>query len=618
MESWKQKGVLFLVFFGVLLGADFDTNNSLIEFYGLSDEKINIVIKDNIDIEGKVTSAGSIALKDNIASENAFIIQKLIDANYNIAGKANLSEWANFRSEESVSGWSSLGGQTTHYLFNNFNPCGSSSGSAVAVASGIVDIAIGTETNGSISCPSSINGIVGMKPTVGLVSRSGIIPISKTQDTAGPMGKSVKLVAKTLEVISGYDPDDPATSRIPDNFIFDFSSDLDNASLEGKRFGLLDSNNSSDQVKELHSVLIAFIESRGGSVIRFDDFRRYPGDDEYFLLKYEFKHGLERYLADSNSQMKTLKEIIEFNEVNKEKTMPFFDQGIFYSSLELSEEHERYKKALQALMETKNQSLNILNEYKLDAFIGLTRGPAWKIDYNGGDRVAAEEVSSFGSGGFAAIAGLPHISIPFFQIAKFPIGVSLIGEEWSEKKLIEFAYVFEQENEFDLYFNDNSSKHGCKVNLLPPRGRFKTNYQIFTDCDTSKAIVPLYKAFPNYPRRANVNEIMGFSIIEFDMLENGATANHKVVETFCGNIRYDGKLYWFQEKDGYISWASDSNGEKLYLPKGAYDPIQCEFFNKSSLDAAKKLQYKNESGFPIKGLKHKFTYTLEGKSFKKQ
>ena len=145
MVSWKQKSVLFFVVFGITLDADFDSNNSLIEFYGLSDEKIDIVIKDNIDIKGEVTSAGSIALKDNIASENAFIIQKLIDANYNIAGKANLSEWANFRSEESVSGWSSLGGQTTHYLFNNFNPCGSSSGSAVAVASGIVDIAIGTE-----------------------------------------------------------------------------------------------------------------------------------------------------------------------------------------------------------------------------------------------------------------------------------------------------------------------------------------------------------------------------------------------------------------------------------------------------------------------------------------
>ena len=618
MSELIFKSSLFLFFFAASTYAEFDVNNSLIEFYGLSDEKINIVIKDNIDIQGEVTSAGSIALQDNIASENAFIIQKLLDADFNIAGKANLSEWANFRSENSVSGWSSIGGQTTHFLYNNFNPCGSSSGSAVAVASGIVDIAIGTETNGSISCPSSINGIVGIKPTVGLVSRSGIIPISKTQDTAGPMGKSVKLVAKTLEVISGYDPDDPATSRIPDNFNFDFSSDLNNASLEGKRFGLLDSSNSSEEVKELHNILIAFIESRGGLVIRFKDLRRYPGDDEYFLLKYEFKHGLERYLADANSQMKTLKEIIEFNEVNKEKTMPFFDQGIFYSSLELSEDEERYKKALQVLVETKNKSLNILNEHKLDAFVGLTRGPAWKINYNGGDRVAAEEVPSFGSGGFAAIAGLPHITVPFFQIKKFPIGVSLIGEEWSEKKLIEFAYVFEQENEFELNLNANSSKHGCKTNLYPPSGRFETSYQIFSDCDTSKAIVPLYKAHPTYPRRAIVNEIMGFSIIEFDMLENGTTANHKVLETYCGNIRYDGKLFWFQEKDGYISWAKDSNGEKLYLSKGAYDPISCEFFNKSSLDAAKKLQYKNESGFPIKGLKHSFSYALEGKSFKKQ
>ena len=152
MESWKQKGVLFLVFFGVLLGADFDTNNSLIEFYGKSDSRTNIVIKDNIDIEGKVTSAGSVALNDNKASSNAFLIQKLIDANFNIAGKANLSEWANFRSENSVSGWSSKGGQTTHVLNSKYNPCGSSSGSAVAVASGLVDISIGTETNGSISC----------------------------------------------------------------------------------------------------------------------------------------------------------------------------------------------------------------------------------------------------------------------------------------------------------------------------------------------------------------------------------------------------------------------------------------------------------------------------------
>ena len=182
MSELVFKSSLFLFFFAASTYAELDVNNSLIDFYGLSEDKINIVVKDNIDIKGKITSAGSLALQDNIATSNAFIIQKLLDADYNIAGKANLSEWANFRSENSVSGWSSIGGQTTHFLYNNFNPCGSSSGSAVAVASGIVDIAIGTETNGSISCPSSINGIVGIKPTVGLVSRSGIIPISKTQD----------------------------------------------------------------------------------------------------------------------------------------------------------------------------------------------------------------------------------------------------------------------------------------------------------------------------------------------------------------------------------------------------------------------------------------------------
>ena len=175
-----KKFLFFLVFYAAFVSSGSDENNSLIKYYGKSKNQINIVIKDNIDIEGEVTSAGSLALEKNIAPKNAFIVQKLIDANFHIAGKANLSEWANFRSEESVSGWSSYGGQTTHFLNNSFNPCGSSSGSAVAVAAGIVDIAIGTETNGSISCPSSINGIVGFKPTVGLVSRSGIVPISST------------------------------------------------------------------------------------------------------------------------------------------------------------------------------------------------------------------------------------------------------------------------------------------------------------------------------------------------------------------------------------------------------------------------------------------------------
>ena len=209
-----------------------------------------------------------------------------LTAHQDISGKANLSEWANFRSENSVSGWSSIGGQTTHVLDSKFNPCGSSSGSAVAVASGIVDIAIGTETNGSISCPSSVNGIVGFKPTVGLVSRTGIVPISSTQDTAGPMGISVDLVAKTLEVIAGYDPLDASTYSIPADLDFNFSKDLISASIEGKRFAILQSNTSNELMKPLLDEIKLLLSNNGAILVEIEDTREYPGEDEYFLLKY--------------------------------------------------------------------------------------------------------------------------------------------------------------------------------------------------------------------------------------------------------------------------------------------------------------------------------------------
>ena len=285
--------ILFLYFPVCLIGDD--SKNALIESYENASypNKINIVIKDNIDIKGRVTSAGSLALKDIIADKNAFIIDKLIQANYFILGKANLSEWANFRSEDSVSGWSSYGGQTMHYSDDEFNPCGSSSGSAVAVATGLVDIAIGTETNGSISCPSSINGIVGMKPTTGLVSRSGIIPISASQDTAGPMGKNVAIVAKTLEAISGVDTNDRSTLLIPDDFDFNFTIAVKNKRLDGLRFGLLNSNNTNQDIVNLHNEIKEIVSSLGGVVIDINDKRIYPDDAEYYILLYEFRTGLE-------------------------------------------------------------------------------------------------------------------------------------------------------------------------------------------------------------------------------------------------------------------------------------------------------------------------------------
>ena len=436
---------IFLLFFLITVNASNDEKNSLIEIYDNPNDinLINIVIKDNIDIGGKVTSAGSLALKDNIAKSDAFIIDKLKRANYYILGKANLSEWANFRSEDSVSGWSSLGGQTKHYLDDTYNPCGSSSGSAVAVSMGIVDIAIGTETNGSISCPSSVNGIVGMKPTTGLVSRSGIVPISSSQDTAGPMGASVDIVAKTLEVISGYDEDDPATSLIPSNFDFNFSSVTKNISLKGVRLGLLDSENSNPKVIKLHKKIKEIINSLGGEVILINDDRDYPGDAEYYVLLYEFRVGLEDYLKNTNSSMKKITDIIDFNNKNKDIVMPYFGQDIFYKSIE-STSYLKYLWSKYKLHKSYKSTKDLLEKYNLDAFIGLTRGPAWKINYDGGDYVAMNDSPQFGSGGYAAHNGMPHITIPYFEINKFPVGISLIGDRWSDKAIIEYASAIEK------------------------------------------------------------------------------------------------------------------------------------------------------------------------------
>ena len=436
---------IFLLFFLITVSASNDEKNSLIEIYDNPNDinLINIVIKDNIDIGGKVTSAGSLALKDNIAKSDAFIIDKLKRANYYILGKANLSEWANFRSEDSVSGWSSLGGQTKHYLDDIYNPCGSSSGSAVAVSMGIVDIAIGTETNGSISCPSSVNGIVGMKPSTGLVSRSGIVPISSSQDTAGPMGASVDIVAKTLEVISGYDEDDPATSLIPSNFDFNFSSVTKNISLKGVRLGLLDSENSNPQVIKLHKKIKEIVNSLGGEVILINDDRDYPGDAEYYVLLYEFRVGLEEYLKNTNSSMKTITDIIDFNNKNKDIVMPYFGQDIFYKSVE-STSYLKYLWSKYKLNKSYKSTKDLLEKYDLDAFIGLTRGPAWKINYDGGDYIAMNDSPQFGSGGYAAHNGMPHITIPYFEINKFPVGISIIGDRWTDKMIIEYASAIEK------------------------------------------------------------------------------------------------------------------------------------------------------------------------------
>ena len=403
-----------------------------------------IAVKDNIDVVGFANTAGSMALQNNFPEKNAFLAQKLIDNGYFVIGKTNLSEWANFRSSSSTSGWSSMGGQTINPYGEMRTPCGSSSGSGVVVATGLVDVAIGTETNGSVSCPSSVNGIVGIKPTVGLVSRTGIIPISSTQDTAGPMANSVTSAAKVLEVIAGVDPNDPATQNIPEDFNFNFSADLNDSSLVGKRFGLLPTGSMNSDGKLMLKKIRMMLEEAGAVVVDIDDKREYPGPEELLVLLYEFKVGLEQYLASSNSEFKTLDELIAFNEENKDDVLKYFDQNHFYDSNETSSQKEEYLIALERVLQTRDEIDSFMEEYNIEALVGLSWSPAWAINHDGGDDEAIAEYKFWVNGSYAAMAGYPHVTIPFEYVDNLPIGMSFIGSKWDDKKLIEFAYAAEQ------------------------------------------------------------------------------------------------------------------------------------------------------------------------------
>ena len=424
---------------------EFKAINYIFEDQSLDNSKIQIMIKDNIDIIGAPNTAGSQALIANFPTEDASLVKQLKRSNYQVIGKTNLSEWANFRSFNSISGWSSYGGQTLHALGNNLNPCGSSSGSAVVVALGLVKASIGTETNGSISCPASVNGIVGIKPTVGLVSRVGIIPISPTQDTAGPMAISVSEAAKLLSSISDEDPKDSATLLRPKDFDTNFEKDLIEVSLSNHRFGLLPSGNNDPEAKLLIEKISELIAQAGGNIINVDEIPSYPGEEELFVLLYEFKFALEAYLKESNSQFKSLKSIMEFNDKHNSTVMEYFDQSIFEASLEASANHAKYDESLEKVLSiSRNFIESTIDEQNLSALIGLTRGPAWKIDLENGDNGALENYPSWGNGGFAAMAGTPHITIPLGEAYGLPIGLSIMGKAWSDHEMIQLAYTLEQ------------------------------------------------------------------------------------------------------------------------------------------------------------------------------
>ena len=416
-------------------------------------DPIPIAIKDNIDVKGLANTAGSIALKNNFPKKDAHLIKKLKKGGYYVVGKTNLSEWANFRSYESVSGWSSIDGQTKNPYGKNRNPCGSSSGSAVAVAAGLVSVAIGTETNGSISCPASVNGVVGIKPTVGLVSRSGIIPISETQDTAGPIAKTVREAARVLEYMAGYDSNDHSTSTIPANYDFQFSNNLNKLSLKNKRVGLLSSGSEDSEGSKLLAKATTTLRKLGAEVIPIIENKEYPGEEELFVLLFEFREGINNYLEKADSDLENLHQIIEFNKQNSDVVMKYFGQEIFIESTETVGQKEKYMRSIElTTTESRKYIDSLLDEHSLDVLVGLTQGPAWLINYNGGDNKAIEDQRSWGTGGFAAMAGYPHVTIPFDLVDGLPVGISFISTAWSDKTLIEMAYALEQENDFNSLY----------------------------------------------------------------------------------------------------------------------------------------------------------------------
>ena len=405
---------------------------------------IPVVIKDNIDTADKMqTTAGSLAMVGNIASSDAFIVKKLREAGAIIIGKTNLSEWANFRSSQSSSGWSSRGGQTKNPYILDHNPCGSSAGSGAAVSANLCVVAVGTETDGSIVCPASVNGIVGIKPTVGLISRSGIIPISKTQDTAGPMARTVKDAVILLGILSGIDDKDLITIENKGKSFKDYTQFLDLNALKGKRIGIEKKPQGSNQfINTLLDKAINLLKQKGATIIEIDyiDKINALGEAEFEVLQYEFKEGLNQYLSSANATVKSLKSVIDFNLANEDKVMPYFKQEILESSN--SKAGLTDKKYTEALNKSHNGSKNILDsvleEHKLDAICGITMGPACSIDMIYGDRWGYSLTAP------AAASGYPHITVPGGKVYDLPVGLSFFGTAYSEPKLIAIAYAYEQ------------------------------------------------------------------------------------------------------------------------------------------------------------------------------
>ncbi|WP_051130368.1 amidase [Arenimonas oryziterrae] len=404
---------------------------------------IPVLLKDNIDAVGMANSAGSLALAGNRPTQDAFLVARLRAAGMIILGKTNLSEWANFRSTRSTSGWSSRGGQTRNAYVLDRNPCGSSAGTGTAIAASLATIGVGTETDGSIICPSSVNGLVGLKPTVGLVSRNGIIPISISQDTAGPMGRSVTDVAIFMNALAGVDEADPAGHAAAGNIPDDYAAYLKADSLKGKRIGVLrQTMGFNPEVDAGIEKSIAALKAAGAEVVDVElpTYGKWDAP-EFEILLYEFKDGLNSYLKSHGSAHASLEALIAWNTANADKAMPIFGQEIFEKAQAKGPLTDAaYIKARDDArrLAGKDGLLAALDGDNLDAVIAPSMSPAWLTDPVNGDHFT-------GAGyGVAAVAGTPSITVPMGESHGLPLGVTFMGRPYSEPELIGFAYAFEQ------------------------------------------------------------------------------------------------------------------------------------------------------------------------------
>jgi len=403
---------------------------------------VPILLKDNIESDDDTaTTAGSLALKDNISHRDAPLVKRLTDAGAVILGKTNLSEWANSRSTQSVSGWSGVGGLVRNPYALDRSACGSSSGSGAAVAASLASAAVGTETDGSVTCPSSVHGLVGLKPTVGLVSRTHVVPISHSQDTAGPMGRSVEDVAALLTAMAGSDPQDPATADA-DKHKTDYLRDLAPDALAGKRIGVVrDDLAKATTISPLYTAALARLRAAGATLVEITLPKAEVEDDENLVMATELKADMNAYLASTPATVKsrTLADLIAFDKTSPREMSLFAQETFEQAETTKGLDDPKYREARRHSMTVARGAIDdTLAKDRLDAIVMPTVGPAWRVDVVDGDHYSGISTT------LPAVAGYPHLTVPMGQVRGLPIGLSFWGPQWSEARLLAYGFAYQE------------------------------------------------------------------------------------------------------------------------------------------------------------------------------